>query len=94
MSYNLEFDAKSIKDLKRIDIKTRDFILDSLEDFAKKFNNDFEKELLKTSKIKALKGIYEGLYRLRLRTYRVMYQKEDDRLVIFVVKISHRKEAY
>lgn len=94
MSYNLEFDAKSIKDLKSIDIKTRDFILDSLEDFAKKFNNDFEKELLKTSKIKSLKGIYKGLYRLRLRTYRVIYQKEDDRLVIFVIKIAHRKEAY
>lgn len=94
MSYSLEFDAKSIKDLKTINIKTRDFILDSLEDFAKKFNNDFEKELLKTRKIKSLKGIYKSLYRLRLRTYRVIYQKEDDTLVIFVVKIAHRKEAY
>lgn len=94
MSYNLEFDAKSIKDLKSIDIKTRDFILDSLEDFAKKFNKNFEKELLKTGKIKSLKGAYNGLHRLRLRTYRVIYQKENDRLVIFIIKIAHRKDVY
>lgn len=93
MSYKLEFDAKSIKDFKSIDLKTRDFILDSLEGFAQKFNSGFENELLKTGKIKSLKGACRGLHRLRLRTYRAIYEKEVDKLVIFVARIAHRKDA-
>jgi mRNA interferase RelE/StbE len=41
--------------------------------------NEYEQELLKTGKIKKLQGMDEELYRLRLRTYRVIYKKEEDR---------------
>ncbi len=41
----------------------------------------------------AIKG-GEGLLRLRVGTYRVIYRVEDDRLVILVVRIGHRKEVY
>ncbi len=34
------------------------------------------------------------LYRIRAGRYRVIYQIEDERLVIVVVRISHRRDAY
>ena len=33
-------------------------------------------------------------YRIRQGNYRILYSIEDDRLVIFVVKIGHRKNIY
>lgn len=34
------------------------------------------------------------LYRLRSGDYRIIYQIEDDLLLILLVRIGHRKEAY
>lgn len=36
----------------------------------------------------------EDLWRIRVGTYRVIYQIEDDRLLLLVVKIGHRKDVY
>ena len=33
-------------------------------------------------------------YRIRQGNYRILYSIKDDRLVIFVVKIAHRKDLY
>ena len=92
--YNLEFDKKASKDILSLDKSTRNFILDELEIFINNFDEDYEKELIKSSKIKALKGEFKGLYRLRLRTYRVIYDKRNERLVILVFRVSHRKGVY
>jgi mRNA interferase RelE/StbE len=92
--YNLEFDKKASKDILSLDKSTRNFILDELEIFINNFDEDYEKELIKSTKIKALKGEFKGLYRLRLRTYRVIYEKRNKRLVILVLRVSHRKDVY
>ena len=44
--------------------------------------------------IKALKGEYAGLYRYRIRDYRVIYSVEDEIVQVFVVAIAHRGQAY
>ena len=36
----------------------------------------------------------EGLWRIRVRQYRVIYQILDDQLMVVVVKIGDRKEVY
>ena len=36
----------------------------------------------------------EGLLRIRVGVYRVIYLVEDDRLVVLVVRIGHRREVY
>jgi mRNA interferase RelE/StbE len=41
-----------------------------------------------------LKGEFEGLRRLRVGRYRVVYEILQDRLTILVVRIAHRKDAY
>ncbi|MCT7461790.1 type II toxin-antitoxin system RelE/ParE family toxin [Aliarcobacter cryaerophilus] len=92
--YSLDFDKKASKDLLSLDKSIRNFILDELEIFINNFDETYEKELIKITKIKALQGEYKGLYRLRLRTYRLIYEKHNDKLVILVLRVSHRKDIY
>lgn len=68
--------------------------MDELENFINNFDENFEKELIKLTKIKALKGEVKGLYRLKLRTYKVIYEKKNDVLIILVLRVSYRKNIY
>ena len=40
-----------------------------------------------------LKG-EENLYRIRVGDYRVIYNVQDDRLLVLVVKVGHRGNVY
>jgi len=44
--------------------------------------------------IKSLKGEYSGLFRLRVAHYIVIFRVEDERLVITIIRIGHRKDIY
>ncbi|EQB35597.1 hypothetical protein M947_09960 [Sulfurimonas hongkongensis] len=92
--YVLEFFNSAKKDLKSIDKQNQAFILDSLEAFAQSFSSTNEKSLMRSAKIKKLKGQKETLYRLKLRTYRVIYKKYEDRLVILVLHVTTREGTY
>ena len=41
-----------------------------------------------------LKGGLRGLRRIRVGDYRVVYELLDEELVILVIRIAHRREAY
>ena len=43
--------------------------------------------------VKKLEGA-EDLWRIRVGDYRIVYTIKDDRLVVLVVKIGHRREIY
>ncbi|BFU91966.1 MAG: cytotoxic translational repressor of toxin-antitoxin stability system [Nitrospira sp.] len=36
----------------------------------------------------------DQLYRIRVGDYRIVYAVEDDRLLVLVVKVGHRREVY
>ncbi len=42
----------------------------------------------------ALKGEFTGLRRLRVGTYRVVYEVTHEELVVLVVRVGHRREVY
>ena len=44
--------------------------------------------------IKKLKGELEGLYRFRLGNYRLFYKIDNNNVIVFIIKLKHRKEAY
>lgn len=44
--------------------------------------------------IKKLKGDFAGVYRYRIGDYRLFYTIDTARIIVFVVSISHRKNAY
>ena len=92
--YSLEFEKSVKKDFKNINISDIRFIKESLFSFVGNFSFEYEQELLKTGKIKKLQGMDEELYRLKLRTYRVIYKKEEDILIILVVSVKSRENSY
>jgi mRNA interferase RelE/StbE len=43
---------------------------------------------------KPLKGNHKGKFRKRAGDYRIVYLRENDILVITLIRIAHRKEVY
>ena len=43
---------------------------------------------------KALAGRYKGLFSWRFSSYRVVYEIVEKRLLIVVLRVSHRKDVY
>jgi mRNA interferase RelE/StbE len=41
-----------------------------------------------------LKGEYAGLRRIRVGSYRIVYEVQDQQLVVLVIRIGHRREVY
>jgi len=46
------------------------------------------------SNIKKLKGNYRDLYRFRIGDYRLFYKISEETVIIFIVDIEARKDAY
>ncbi|MBL7007175.1 MAG: type II toxin-antitoxin system RelE/ParE family toxin [Spirochaetia bacterium] len=44
--------------------------------------------------IKRLKGQYSDYYRYRIGDYRLLYTIKNEKIMIFIIDISHRKNAY
>ena len=92
--YTLEFHPAAKKELDKLDPQTKIFIIKSLETFIDSYYHEYEMEMIKISRIKKLKGQWEGFYRLRLRNYRIIYEKIEEKLIIYVLRVAHRKESY
>lgn len=43
---------------------------------------------------KALKGKHKGKFRKRAGDYRVIYLRENELLLIAIIRVAHRKEVY
>jgi len=43
---------------------------------------------------KSLQGKHKGKFRKRAGSYRIIYLKENNLLVISIIRIAHRKEVY
>lgn len=46
------------------------------------------------TKGKALTGTLSGLWRYRVQDYRIICSIEDDKLIVVVIKIDHRRDVY
>jgi len=85
--YNLKFLNSAKKELSKLDKHIQKIIKEKLLILA---NNPDE---LKNN-IKPLKGEYKGKFRLRVNDYRIIYKIEDEKIMIVVIRIVHRKEVY
>ena len=92
--YKIEFKSSVKKDFKNRDKSNLLFIKDSLKDFANNFSKDYEILLMQKGIVKKLKGQKEDIYRLKLRSYRVVYKKENDLLIILVLSVNTRENSY
>lgn len=85
--YKLRFLDKALDDLKKIDKPHQVIIKEKLSILAKNPS-------VLSNNIKKISGTKEKLYRLRIGSYRVIFKKEKDKLIIIVIRIGHRKEIY
>ena len=44
--------------------------------------------------IKKLKGEFDGLYRFRIGDYRLFYSIDNDKIIVFILALKQRKDAY
>jgi mRNA interferase RelE/StbE len=83
VSYSLQIKTSAARDLKRIPKADRLRLIQAIDRLR-------EAPLAGSS----LKGEFGGLRRLRVGHYRVIYEVFERRLVILVVRVAHRREAY
>ena len=81
--YRIEIRRSVLKDLDSFPNKDVRLILASIESLAE---NPRPPQCRKLSA--------EEKYRLRVGVYRILYSIEDDNLIIYVVKVAHRKDIY
>jgi len=74
----------TFKESEKIDRENQKLIFEKIKELEKgNFTTD-----------KALKGKHKGKFRKRAGNYRIVYLKENDILVITLIRIAHRKEVY
>lgn len=82
--YKIAFDKEAEKEFLKIDKTAQQLITTKILDLQNGiFTND-----------KPLKGKHKGKFRKRAGNYRIIYLKENNLLVITVIRIAHRKEVY
>ncbi|MEM1221808.1 MAG: type II toxin-antitoxin system RelE/ParE family toxin [Verrucomicrobiota bacterium] len=81
MKYTSELKPKAIKDLKSIPLKERERILARIDLLEDGLQGDVKKLTNHTPE-----------YRMRSGNYRVLFEIEENKIVIY--RVLHRKEAY
>ena len=83
MSFSIRIKGSAAKELQRIASEDRARLVEGIDRLS-------ENPYLGN----ALKGELRGLRRLRVGDYRVLYEVRRGELVILVVRVAHRREAY
>ena len=86
MAWTLEYDAAARKQLRKIGGAPAAQIRAGLEKMAGLPDP--------RSRAKAMVDEWEGYWRFRFDDFRAIAKIEDDRLVIFVVAVGHRRKVY
>ena len=83
MSFSIRVKKSALRDLRRVAGPDRAPIVAAID------------RLAETPHLgAALKGDLRGLRRIRVGDYRVVYEVRNDELIVLVVRVAHRREAY
>ena len=89
MAFTIEYKKSAYKALLKLDVSKKYAFLKAFETIAESENTDHE-EL----DIKAMKGSFKGFFRLRIGTYRAIFEMQNGRLVLLVLKLQARGDVY
>jgi mRNA interferase RelE/StbE len=84
LSYTIEFSSTAERQFKKLSVQHQKRLTPKINALA---------ENPRPSGMKKLEG-EDDLYRVRVGDYRIIYQIQDDKLIVLVVKIGDRKEIY
>ena len=83
MKYELFIEKAALKELSKIPSKEQSRIITSIKNLT---------EEPRPPGVKKLTG--REAWRIRIGNYRIIYEIQDDKLVVLVVHIGHRKDIY
>lgn len=87
MAWTIEFHPDVEKDLKKLHSKAQHRIFSFLRERLA--------PMAHPEKLgKQLKGEWSGLWRFRTGEYRIIAKLENETMVIFVLRVGHRKDIY
>lgn len=87
MAWTIEYDEGAVSDLKKLDRQAQREIVDYMEKRIAKAEDP-------RSFGKPLRHSKFGLWRYRVRDYRIICQLQQAKLVVLVVAIGHRSTVY
>lgn len=87
MKYDVVFSKIALKQFKKMDNYTKLMLINWIE---KNLSNCEDPYIHG----KALKGNLKNQWRYRVGDYRILCDIEDDKLIILVINIGHRREIY
>lgn len=83
----VEITKSFIKDLQKIDKKQQLIIKTFINEVLVNLNHPREQG-------KELKGKYKGTWRYRVRNYRILAQIDDEKIIIYLLRVEHRQGVY
>lgn len=84
MTYNLDFDARALKEWKKLGDTIR-------QQFKKKLGDILENPHIEANRLHALPNCYK--IKLRSSGYRLIYQVIEQEVVVFVVAVDKRERG-
>ncbi len=81
------FDERAAKELKKLAPPVKDMILNFLQ---KRLETPEDPRRFG----KGLVSQFSGLWRYRVEDYRIICQIQDNKLIVLVLKVGHRREVY
>ena len=82
-TYSVRIKRSATRDLAQTARSDRERIVDAIDRLGEQPHSGYP-----------LKGDLRGLRRIRVGDYRVVYELLDNELVVLVVRVAHRREAY
>ncbi len=83
MNYSVRIKRSALKTLEKIDRKDRLRLIERIDSLAENPHQGT-----------VLKGDMRGLRRIRTGDYRIVYEVEDDHLLVLVIRVAHRRDVY
>lgn len=87
MGYSVEYSKQAIKSLKKLDKTTKGLLVGWIEKNLNNCENPRQHG-------KPLTANRSGQWRYRVGDYRILAKIEDERIVIVIINIGHRREIY
>lgn len=84
MAYSVEFTRAAAKGFRTLPTKEKARVSQAIDHLA---DNPW------STRARALSG-YPELFRIRVGNYRIVYQVEEENLVILIITVGHRKDVY
>ncbi len=83
MRYSLTIKQSALKEIQRLDKPDRKRLIEAIDKLAENPHVG-----------KLLKGEFSGLRRIRVGSWRVIYEINDGKVVVLILRVAHRKDIY